>query len=119
GFKKSSGPLGEMVPGKRWWNMPDHSEVAIATPCPCMLGAYTGLQPELHDKLTEALAAETGQPDDGWKSSVDDRYTIGVPKVPEWQSAPGGLRLGHTGAALAILAGGQSSPSMSRQSMPG
>ena len=29
--------------------------MAIATPCPCMLGPYTNLKPQLHDKLTEAL----------------------------------------------------------------
>eukprot|EP00439_Symbiodinium_sp_Y106_P081941 s323_g21.t1 len=75
GFMKSNGPLGDMKPGKRWWNMPDHSEVAVATPCPCMLG-----------------------------------YTVGVPKVPEWQA--GGLRLGDMGCALVMLAGGQSLPSM-------
>mmetsp|Transcript_1236 Transcript_1236/g.2819 ORF Transcript_1236/g.2819 Transcript_1236/m.2819 type:complete len:336 (-) Transcript_1236:37-1044(-) len=112
GFMKSNGPLGDMKPGKRWWNMPDHSEVAVATPCPCMLGPYTNLQPQLHDKLTEALAKERGQPDDEWKHSADDRYTVGVPKVPEWQSAAGGLRLGDMGCALVMLAGGQSLPSM-------
>jgi len=86
GFKMSSNPMGGMLPGKRWWNLPDHTEIAVATPCPCMLGAYTDLQPKVHDKMSEALAAERGSPDDEWSHSIDDRYSLGIPKVPEWQT---------------------------------
>ncbi|CAJ1451497.1 unnamed protein product [Effrenium voratum] len=105
GFKMSDGPVGGMQPGKRWWNMPDHAEVAISTPCPCMLGAYTDLQPKLHDKLDEALAAERGQASDDWSHTIDDRYFLGVPKVPEWQTA-GSLRMGGLGSAVAVLLAG-------------
>ena len=33
-------------------------QIAVATPCPCMLGAYTDLQPQVHDKMSEVA--------DGW-----------------------------------------------------
>ena len=34
-------------------------QIAVATPCPCMLGAYTDLQPKVHDKMSEVA-------DGGW-----------------------------------------------------
>lgn len=29
-------------------------QFAVATPCPCMLGAYSDLQPKVHEKMAEA-----------------------------------------------------------------
>lgn len=102
GFKMSSGPMGGMQPGKRWWNMPDHTEFAVATPCPSMLGAYSDLQPKVHEKMAEALAAEKGQPGDEWSHSIDDRYSLGIPKVPEWQTTS--LRLNSVSFVAVMLA---------------
>ncbi|CAK9047349.1 unnamed protein product [Durusdinium trenchii] len=103
GFKMSDGPMGGMQPGKRWWNMPDHTEVAIATPCPCMLGTFDGdLQPKVATKLQEALSAERGPPSDAWDHSIDDRYSLGVPKVPAWQTSS---NLGWMAVLLATLVG--------------
>eukprot|EP00929_Paragymnodinium_shiwhaense_P076639 TRINITY_DN39438_c0_g1_i2.p1 TRINITY_DN39438_c0_g1~~TRINITY_DN39438_c0_g1_i2.p1 ORF type:complete len:325 (+),score=68.13 TRINITY_DN39438_c0_g1_i2:262-1236(+) len=40
GFKKD--PF--LSAGKRWWYQPDYAVVPVATPCPCALGVFTGLQ---------------------------------------------------------------------------
>eukprot|EP00435_Cladocopium_sp_Y103_P046608 s478_g13.t1 len=89
-YSADYGCLKESKLCKRWWNMPDHTEFAVATPCPCMLGAYSDLQPKVHEKMAEALAAERGQPGDEWSHSIDDRYSLGIPKVPEWQTQTDG-----------------------------
>lgn len=40
GYKKK--PL--LLPGKRWWYKPAYGVIPVATPCPCALGPWTGLQ---------------------------------------------------------------------------
>eukprot|EP00930_Biecheleria_cincta_P087204 TRINITY_DN76454_c0_g1_i1.p1 TRINITY_DN76454_c0_g1~~TRINITY_DN76454_c0_g1_i1.p1 ORF type:complete len:302 (+),score=32.53 TRINITY_DN76454_c0_g1_i1:69-974(+) len=101
GIQKPSLPpfMSEIYPGKRWSFQPDHSTLVVATPCPCALGSYTGLQPKLQKEMAKIIAAEKTEILDSGNAHntqlpplgleglerTDDGGALGPPFVPQWQ----------------------------------
>eukprot|EP00931_Biecheleriopsis_adriatica_P091098 TRINITY_DN64999_c0_g1_i1.p1 TRINITY_DN64999_c0_g1~~TRINITY_DN64999_c0_g1_i1.p1 ORF type:complete len:316 (+),score=58.70 TRINITY_DN64999_c0_g1_i1:136-1083(+) len=100
GMTKGLGPLGDVDPGKRWWNAPDHVILPLETPCPCALGMYTGLQDGVQKNIGKALTPASGaKGDDSWGNGD----LLAPPKVAKWQTLTGDLRLGSMGSLAVLL----------------
>ncbi|CAK0906509.1 unnamed protein product, partial [Prorocentrum cordatum] len=80
-------------PGKRWWNSPKYGTVIVTTPCPCALGAWTGMQtgPQARPPASHAEDRTFESPDK-------------AQEVPAWQQ-PQSMSLSSCAAASPEAAG--------------
>jgi hypothetical protein len=83
-----------MQPGKRWWNSPKYGTVIVTTPCPCALGAWTGMQAGPQVKPPALLAKDplVDNPDKAqevpsWQLPQSTSLSSLAPASPEAASA--------------------------------
>lgn len=69
----------QLAPGRRWYDAPPYAEQVTATPCPCALGIWTGLQAG-----GPAKASAIGSPATSGTAAADS--------IPEWQQDAVGQR---------------------------